>query len=118
MTYQEQLDTKEWKDKRVEILIRDNFTCQHPDCGSKIRLEVHHVDYLDDLKVWEYPSDMLLTLCHKHHSVEQNRKKSEIYLINTLKMKGFLLSDLLAFSCKLETNDQFVKTLLKVLRNG
>ena len=42
----------------------------------------------------------------------------EKYLSNTLKMKGFLLSDLLALSCKIDTDKKFTETLLKVLRHG
>lgn len=32
-TYKEKLESQEWKDKRKEILIRDNYTCQR--CGLK-----------------------------------------------------------------------------------
>lgn len=118
MTYTEQMNQKGWKNKRVEILIRDQFKCQHNNCGAQKRLEVHHLDYIDDTLIWNYPNDMLITLCHKHHSVEQNRNKAEIALVFTLRMKGFLLSDLLSLSCKIDNNVNFTETLLKVLRDA
>jgi len=65
---------------------------------------------------WDYPDDMLITLCTKCHEDEKLRPKEERYLLNTLRMKGFLLSDLLSFSSKLETSEMFVTLLLRILR--
>lgn len=123
MTYEEQLHDRRWLDKATEILLRDNFKCQHKNCGVQYEgVEVHHLDYItgSGLMAWEYPNDMLLTLCRKHHQAEYktNRDKVETLLITTLKTKGFLLSDLLSLSCKIETDIKFTETLLNVLRNG
>lgn len=30
--------------QREAILKRDNHTCQIPDCGARVSLEVHHID--------------------------------------------------------------------------
>lgn len=118
MDYYQQLTSKEWLDKRTEILIRDEFKCQHPDCNKKTRLEVHHLDYIPGIWLWNYPNDMLITLCNKHHNQEQDRQKADTYLINSLKMKGFLLVDILALSCKIDRDEKFTASLLKLLRNG
>lgn len=67
---------------------------------------------------WEYPDDMLITLCKFHHSKEIERDKTHQYLIGTLKMKGFFLSDLLALACKIDTDYEFTETLLKTLRES
>ena len=56
-----------YKAFRTEVLKRDHFSCQFPDCGRKSQLEVHHI------KTWkECPSlrtdvDNGITLCSYHH---------------------------------------------------
>jgi len=80
-------------------------------------MEVHHLDYINGLDPWEYTPDMLITLCEVCHDKERGRVNMEKHLATTLKLKGFLLSDLLAFSCKLETSQQFTKALLNTLRD-
>ena len=118
-TYQEKLRDKRWQLKKTEILTRDNFKCQNPSCKSNenASVEVHHLDYIPDIAPWEYPNDMLVTLCNPCHQKEQERPKEEKYLINTLKMKGFLIGDLFAFSSKMETDINFTKSLLNILRD-
>ena len=62
VTYYQQLQSKEWLSKRLEILKRDNFTCQC--CGNKMGLEVHHTFYyIDKREPWNYPNESLITLC-------------------------------------------------------
>lgn len=54
---------------------RDNFTCQH--CGSKEKeLQVHHKAYKKGLKPWEYPDDMLITLCSDCHEMETESSRA------------------------------------------
>lgn len=116
MTWDEQLLTIEWDKKRTEILIRDNFTCQIPGCLRKASLHVHHRLYLG-IKAWEYPNDLLVTLCDSHHKqYHDNVEELEQKLCDTLKMKGFMLAELLALNTHLH-NDQFAQSLLKVLRD-
>lgn len=118
MTYKEQLRHPKWQKKKAEILIRDNYTCQNKNCCSTDNnLQVHHFDYISGILAWEYPNDMLTTLCEECHDAETGRVNLEKHLATTLKMKGFLVSDLLAFSCKIDTDILFTKTLLNILRN-
>lgn len=43
-TYEDLLKTKQWKEKREEILKRDNYKCQY--CGrNNCELHVHHKYY-------------------------------------------------------------------------
>lgn len=65
MTYQEQLQTPEWKEKRDHIIYRDMHMCQH--CCTSRNLDVHHKYYLDGKMAWEYPDAALITLCHPCH---------------------------------------------------
>jgi hypothetical protein len=68
-TYVEMLKDPRWQKKRLEIMQRDNFTCQH--CGAQDKnLQVHHLIYHKDYKPWEYKSDELITLCSKCHDIE------------------------------------------------
>lgn len=112
--YSDTLKNGNWQKRRIEILQRDDFKCTL--CGDEKQLEVHHLDYIEGIKAWEYPNDMFKTLCRKCHEREQPRSKVERYLLDSLKMKGFMVGDLLALSSKIDTNRGFTKSLLKVLR--
>ncbi len=115
MTYAEQLKDVRWQQKKSAILTRDNFLCQYCKEPNKT-VHVHHVDYISGTMAWEYPNDMLVTLCEDCHTAESARPKCEKYLCNTLRMKGFFISDLFALSSKIDTDDHFTKQLIKVLR--
>lgn len=120
MTYQEQLRDRRWQIKRTKILTRDKYECQNKNCqhrdDTSVLIEVHHLYYIDSTKAWDYPDDTLISLCSKCHAREQERPKEEQYLINTLRMKGFLVGDILAHSVLIETSEDFTNRLLKILR--
>ncbi len=117
MAYKDDLENINWQRRRLEIFERDNWTCQNKSCDRvNDKMDVHHYLYLGDLKPWMYPNDMLITLCRNCHQKEQGRTELETNLATTLKMKGFLMSDLLSFSCKLDTDSSFTQTLLNILR--
>ena len=66
MDYNEQLQTEEWKEKRKEILKRDNNQCQR--CFKRTKqLHVHHKIYKRGCFAWEYDNKHLLTLCSFCH---------------------------------------------------
>ena len=68
-TYSELLRSPLWQKKRLRILERDDFTCQH--CGCKEReLQVHHRIYHKGAKPWEYDDSELITLCSRCHEIE------------------------------------------------
>lgn len=51
---------------------RDKFTCYL--CGyNGNKLNVHHIKYLPNLLAWEYPDDLLLTVCFDCHSKIHNQ---------------------------------------------
>lgn len=64
-TYKEQLEHPKWLKKRKAILERDNHQCAL--CGSKENLQVHHTEYRDGKRAWEYPNAVLVTLCRDCH---------------------------------------------------
>jgi len=67
MTYKEQLKTKEWENKKKQILARDHHRCTI--CRSNINLDVHHLYYIPGLKAWEYEDEGLKTVCNLHHEL-------------------------------------------------
>lgn len=116
-TYAEELRDPRWQKKRLFVLNRDHWRCTR--CfNAEINLQIHHLDYIPGIKPYEYPDDMLATLCETCHGKEMDRDKIQKYLYNTLKMKGFAIYDLLALSCKVDTDTDFTRELLTVLRNS
>lgn len=66
LSYREQMNHPLWIKKKSEILQRDNFSCRI--CGTQLhRLEVHHLCYFPDLLAWEYDSELIVSVCGKHH---------------------------------------------------
>ena len=112
--YSDLLKDGRWQERRLLVLQRDKFACTI--CKKTEFLDVHHLDYLGDLKPWEYPNDMLITVCDECHDKENTRYKSEKLLLRTLKIKGFMVGDLVALSCKFDTQENFTQSLLTALR--
>ena len=66
-SYSELLKDPRWQKKRLEIFNRDNWKCKL--CGdNKTTLQVHHKEYLNGNDPWDYPKDMLVTICEHCHS--------------------------------------------------
>jgi 5-methylcytosine-specific restriction endonuclease McrA len=68
---------------------RDDFKCQV--CGTNKNLHTHHILYLNNVKIWNYPSNYLITLCSNCHLSEH----SAFDLIGH-KYKNALLSGMLS----------------------
>ncbi len=116
-TYAEKCKDVRWQKLRNKVLERDSYTCQAANCKKTTgSMEVHHLDYIPGIEMWNYPMDMLVTLCSDCHDKEIGRVLLEKNLATTLKMKGFLACDLLAFSSKIDTDKTFTNTLLLILR--
>lgn len=64
--YSEKLKDPRWQKKRLEILQRDNFTCQY--CGETTKtLHVHHIIYSNE--PWESEDWELNTVCEDCHTI-------------------------------------------------
>jgi 5-methylcytosine-specific restriction endonuclease McrA len=71
ITYSEKLKHPFWQKKRLEVMARDKFTCL--GCGATTTtLHVHHTSYTKGLNPWEYPLDVLKTLCEVCHKKEHD----------------------------------------------
>lgn len=115
--YKAQYLHPKWQKKRLEILSRDNFTCQL--CGSKDKtLQVHHFYYIHGRKVWEYDSSNFITFCdqcHKHE--EDSLKKCTSVLIQTFKLIGFASGDFENLNNIIEERKLSGQQVLDALRN-
>jgi hypothetical protein len=77
--YAEKLKDPRWQRKRLEIFQRDGWECIH--CGSSRRmLCCHHVKYIEGLEPWEYPDDLLLTLCETCHDMLKGVRPGSVML--------------------------------------
>src|SRR4051794_39632649 len=92
--YSELLRDPRWQKKRLEILSRDEFTCQ--SCfDSESTLNVHHCYYERGNDPWEYPNTALLTLCESCHERESHQfKGGQQALTKSLAKHRFLASDM------------------------
>lgn len=73
----EELKKPEWKAKRQEILKRDRFKCAICGCDYKT-LNIHHLRYLPDREYWDYPNELLITVCKDCHQKIHGKKKGEL----------------------------------------
>ncbi len=88
-TYSEKLRDPRWQRKRLEVMQRDDFACQK--CGAKDKtLNVHHMIYRKGAEPWEYPLNLLLTLCEPCHEEEsyQAKEKATQRLLEALAVRG------------------------------
>jgi len=69
--YSKKLRDPRWQKKRLEILERDDWKCQK--CfDSESTLAVHHRRYWQDTEPWDYPDELLVTLCENCHEIERS----------------------------------------------
>jgi hypothetical protein len=64
-SYESLLHDSRWIVKRDEVIIRDAKRCRY--CGLDNDLQVHHVFYIPGRLPWEYPLNLLVTLCRDCH---------------------------------------------------
>lgn len=91
--YDEYLRDPRWQRKRLEILSRDSFTCQK--CGDdKSTLHVHHRHYMVARLPWDYPSELLITLCESCHKEEETCSEVLKELIPSLHFWGYFNTEI------------------------
>jgi hypothetical protein len=74
-TYFKKLRDPRWQKLRLEIMQRDDFTCQL--CESKQKtLHVHHGYYESTCEPWEYNINSLTTLCESCHVEAESIRKN------------------------------------------
>ena len=101
-SYGEMLRDPRWQRRRLEVLKRDNFSCQ--GCGSdELELHVHHRKYLRGAPPWESQDDHLLTLCEPCHERATQERRRLLNLIDEL--DPFCLAPLIGYALALYSED-------------
>lgn len=90
MKYADKLKDPRWQKKRLEVFERDEWRCQSCQ-DTETTLCVHHLRYISGHDPWDYPNELLITLCETCHSEEHEWMPETIgTLADTIKDKGFL----------------------------
>lgn len=76
-----------WQKKRLEVLTRDQWTCQLCQEGSQT-LHVHHKHYYKDRLPWEYADHELVTLCVACHTAMEPMEDARKQLFARLALDG------------------------------
>lgn len=87
-SYSEKLRDPRWQKMRLEILQRDNWTCQKCE-DAETELQIHHKYYVGWNDPWECDPNTLVTLCKHCHEEEEGCKGMQDKLINTFLDIGF-----------------------------
>lgn len=107
MTYSKKLASPKWQRKRLEILNRDNFTCQ--SCGSdKYELHVHHFKYSNTGKPEDVNDEDLITYCSHCHLITEITKKFSEYKIIEIRTENADSGLITALGYDLEKDDKFL----------
>lgn len=111
MEFNKQYKSPKWQKKRLEILERDEYTCQ--SCGEDEKtLHVHHYFYMKDLMLWEYDEKYLVTFCDYCHD-EWHKISNEIKF-NLCIHPSFLLDTLNLLKITNQMNPYGVVQLTKI----
>lgn len=125
-SYSDLFKDPRWQKKRLEILQRDNWTCQK--CGNKEDMLVVHHTWYGNIKEknnkngwrkrypWEYENECLITLCKDCHEIEHDKIEDVLSDLNqTLKNKGFISDDIAELVGLLAFKDKSPKEILEVI---
>lgn len=91
--FMDQYKDPRWQKKRLKIMERDEFTCQ--SCyDTESTLNVHHKYYIFGKFPWEYPDELLITLCEGCHEWEEEQKYIITDFTKVLINEGYTASEL------------------------
>lgn len=92
--YSDKFKDPRWQKKRLDILNRDEWTCQI--CfDTENTLHVHHRYYLKGKDPWDYDNNVLVTLCEDCHNTEHQDMAVAIEtLSNAIMMAGYTSGDI------------------------
>tara|TARA_R110000868_G_C10510016_1_gene732033 strand:+ start:76 stop:480 length:405 start_codon:yes stop_codon:yes gene_type:complete len=98
-TYSDKLRHPKWQKRRLEIMQRDEFTCQK--CfAMETPLTVHHKYYTKGNEPWQYDGSALITLCEDCHEwmhrtfdpIKTATQKREFLIKDTVDSMNFAIS--------------------------
>ena len=120
MTYKDQLQRPEWQRKRLEIMERDEWTCCL--CNSKTnQLNVHHLYYDNELRLWEYDDEVMVTVCAScHKNIHKDLNKIFGLVAFEVIKNGMdinYISDVLNIDVRIKDKGKLVDDLEKIIRS-
>jgi len=72
-------DDPAYKQCRIETLNRDKRRCRMPGCGSRSKLQVHHIKKWANASALRYEPSNCITLCkHCHDSIKGKESHYEL----------------------------------------
>ncbi len=81
LSYEQQLTTFQWENKRRWIINRDHSCCRI--CNEwTTKPDVHHLKYIWGKMAWEYPDELLITTCRECHEEIESLKKLFSMMMN------------------------------------
>lgn len=109
MTYAEKLQDPRWQKKRLEILNRDNWTCQLCK-DTETTLHVHHIAYAKSRNPWDSDDFELIAYCECCHALitELEKINNDYYLSDITKTKNGKDSSLVCMGSDLGINSLIV----------
>lgn len=88
MNYAQKLQDPRWQRVRLEVLDREDFTCEWCQATNKT-LHVHHGYYQKGLEPWEYNTNTLHCLCEDCHPEVQALTTEAHHLFASLSHASF-----------------------------
>lgn len=104
-TYKEKLLDPRWQRLRLEVMQRENFTCQYC-ANTKQTLNLHHLRYAESGNPWDVSKNDLLCLCQDcHYVLHVLEKETSLFSI--------LMNEILFFSVISMDNNSDIKILVQ-----
>ena len=78
-----------WLKKRASVIDNDKHKCCI--CGrsdKEVTLQVHHIEYKNDLDPWDYSDEDLITLCQNCHFKETIEEEVRKFYINNKSLQN------------------------------
>lgn len=74
----------EYKPWRLAVFRRDHYVCRMPKCGSKIKLQAHHIRRWADAPTLRFDVNNGITLCKKCHELVTKNEDFYITLFQSI----------------------------------
>lgn len=144
MDFKEQYKHPKWQKRRIDYMnqLIESNDLHNPICewcqSDEKQLHLHHIQYKNDFKIWEYEDDELILLCSDCHSeihkineeiksyLNEASKCNEVflsiyevlYLMNNMNICLIHVPDLILNSLKFAGNYEVIKKFEKKFRNN
>lgn len=105
-SYLAKLRDPRWQKRRLQILQRDEWTCQKCQETTET-LHVHHRRYIRGRDPWEYEDSLLVTLCAPCHQVETDLWEEVSSMFDEILKAHMWAEDAHSLACDLHASSSF-----------